>query len=377
VSGLPHVPSAEAQAELTINLDALVQNWRLLSERIAPAECAAVVKADAYGLGAEQATRALVAAGCRTFFVAQASEGARVRAAAGADAVIYVLNGVLAGEGRLAAYAAHDLRPVLGSQSDLVLWSQGGLAARLPAALHVDTGMNRLGIAPADALALATSSAVQLDLVMSHFASSEIADDLQTARQIALFESVRAAFPKARASMANSSALFLREKPFYDLARPGYALYGGNPTPGSANPMRAVVTLRAPVIQTRNIGVGETVGYNAQWRASRPTRLAVIGIGYADGLLRSLMATNLNPAQMRAGGEALIEGTRCPFAGRVSMDLTTIDVTDVPAPVVPGTMVELLGETISVDDMAARAGTIGYEVLTNLGRRYHRVYRGG
>ena len=370
MSGLPDVPATEAQAELIVDLAALAHNWRLLAGMIAPSQCAAVVKADAYGIGTEQAAQALFAAGCRCFFVAHASEGARVRAVIGADTPIYVLDGLIAGAGRLAPYASHDLRPVLGSREELDAWAQGGLGARIPAALHVDTGMNRLGIAPADAMALASGEGVRLDLVMSHFASSEIPDDPQNARQIALFDKVRAAFPAISASMANSSAIFLREKPFYDLARPGYALYGGNPTPGRPNPMSSVVTLRAPVIQTRSIEVGETVGYNAQWRATRPTRLAVIGIGYADGLPRSLMAT-----QTRRGGEAVIAGTRCAFAGRVSMDLTTIDVTDVPGPVRPGTMVELLGETISVDDMGERAGTIGYEVLTNLGRRYHRVYR--
>ncbi len=371
MSLFPSVEACLSQAELIVDLGALVDNWRKLAARIAPAACAAVVKADAYGVGADEASRALLGAGCRVFFVAHPSEGARLRAVLGADAVIYVLNGLIEGEGRLAAYAAHALRPVLGSLSDVRLWSASGLAGQHGAALHVDTGMNRLGLHRDEALALAPQArALGLDLVMSHFVSSEAPDDPINARQIADFEAVRAAFAGLAASMANSAGLFLPQRPFHDLARPGYALYGGNPTPGAPNPMRAVVTLRAPIIQTREIGVGESVGYNATWRAKRPSRLAAIGIGYADGLPRALMGTDAH-----SGGEALVGGVRCPFVGRVSMDLTVIDVTDAPAPVRPGDLVELLGAAITVDDVAARAGTIGYEILTSLGRRYARTYR--
>jgi len=368
VSGLNLVAAVESQAELIIDLGALVANWRSLAARIAPAACAAVVKADAYGVGTEQASKALFEAGCRVFFVAQASEGVRVRAIVGAEPAIYVLNGLIEGAGRLDPYAAHDLRPVLGSLEDLRLWSAGGLGRSIKAALHVDSGMNRLGLPQAQALAL--SGAPGIVLVMSHFVSSEEPSDPLNAQQIARFDAVRAAFPGLQASLANSAGLFLPQRPFYDLARPGYALYGGNPTPDAPNPMRAVVTLRAPIIQTREIGIGESVGYNAQWSAKRVSRLATIGVGYADGLLRALMGTD-----SRTGGEAMVAGIRCPFAGRVSMDLTVIDVTDVPGGVRPGDMVELLGAAITVDDMAARAGTIGYEILTNLGRRYARSYR--
>ena len=371
MSLFPPVEACLSQAELIIDLGALRDNWRQLAARLAPAACAAVVKADAYGVGSDEASQALFNTGCRTFFVAHPSEGARVRGVVGADASIYVLNGLINGVGRLAPYATYALKPVLGSLDDVRVWSSSGLAGKVAAALHVDTGMNRLGLHVDEALALAPQAqALGLDLVMSHFVSSEAPGDTHNAEQIARFDAVRAAFAGLRASMANSSGLFLPQKPFYDLARPGYALYGGNPTPGAPNPMRPVVTLRAPVIQTREIGIGESVGYNAQWRAKRPTRLATIGVGYADGLPRSLMGT-----ESHSGGDALVEGRRCPFVGRVSMDLTVIDVTDVPASVRPGAIVELLGEAITVDDVAARAGTIGYEILTNLGRRYARSYR--
>jgi len=371
VSLYPPVEAGLAQAELIIDLGALVDNWRKLAARIAPATCAAVVKADAYGVGADEASRALFAAGCRTFFVAHPSEGVRVRAIVGADAVIYVLNGLIGGAGRLAPYGTHALSPVLGSLEDVRIWSASGLAGQVGAALHVDTGMNRLGMPAHEAATLAPQAqALGLDLLMSHFVSSEAPDDPINAQQIARFDAARAGFGGLRASLANSSGLFLPQLPFHDLARPGYALYGGNPTPGAPNPMRSVVTLRAPIIQTREIGIGESVGYNGTWRAARPSRLAAIGVGYADGLLRTLMGTDAH-----VGGEALVAGRRCPFVGRVSMDLTVIDVTDAPAPVRPGDMVELLGEAITVDDMAARAGTIGYEILTSLGRRYARTYR--
>ena len=198
-------------------------------------------------------------------------------------------------------------------------------------------------------------------------------DDPLNGRQIALFDRLRRAFPGVAASFANSSAIFLPQRPYFDLVRPGYALYGGNPTPGAINPMRPVLKLEAPIIQLREIAAGATVGYNGQWTATRPTRLAVIGLGYADGLPRNAMATDARP-----GGEAMVCGRRCRFAGRISMDLTIIDVTDVPAErLAPGVMVELLGHDITIDDLAARAGTIGYEILTNLGRRYHRIHIGG
>jgi alanine racemase len=204
---------------------------------------------------------------------------------------------------------------------------------------------------------------------MTHFVSSEDASDATNDIQIARFASVRGALPHARASLANSSALFLPQKPFGDLVRPGYALYGGNPTPGAANPMRAVVRLEAPLLQTRIVEPGETVGYNAQWTAKRRTRLATIGVGYADGLPRAAMGIDDRP-----GGEAMVAGVRCAFAGRVSMDLTIIDVTDVPAEKLPGASALLLCDDITIDDLGLRAATIGYEILTRLGARYHRVY---
>jgi alanine racemase len=230
--------------------------------------------------------------------------------------------------------------------------------------------MNRLGLAPQD-VAAALSKDIAVDLLMTHFVSSEDASDATNDIQIARFAAVRDFAPHARTSLANSSALFLPQKPYGDLVRPGYALYGGNPTPDQKNPMRAVVTLEAPILQIRTIEGGDKVGYNAQWTAKRRTKLATIGIGYADGLPRAAMATDDRP-----GGEAMVAGVRCPFAGRVSMDLTVIDVTHVPDAALKGATAKLLCDEITVDDLGLRSATIGYEILTRLGARYYRRYIG-
>lgn len=366
------VARAEAQAVLTIDLRALVDNWRALARVAGGAECAAVVKADAYGTGLEEAVRALSAAGCRTFFIAHASEARRARAALGAaPARIYALNGLLQDAEAARALIAAGAAPILGSLEEWDAWRAH--APGRACALHMDTGMNRLGVGAEEARAIAAhADAGAIELVMSHFVASEEPANPLNARQIAAFEALRPLFPGARASMANSSGILLPQKPHYDLVRPGYALYGGNPSPGAANPMKPVVTLEAPILRVRPVPAGAAVGYNATWTARRDSTLAAIGVGYADGVLRSASGSHGH-----AGGEAIIGGARCPFVGRVSMDIIVIDATDAPRDAVkPGAAARILGPEITVDDLAARAGTIGYEVLTSLGRRYHRVYVG-
>jgi len=355
-------------AALTIDLGALARNFKLLAERAAPAECAAVVKADAYGLGLEPVMRALLAAGCRTFFVATAAEGAGARALS-RDAVIYVFNGAPPGSGPL--LLSQELRPVLNSIDEIAEWA--ALAPAKPAALHIDTGMSRLGVAPQEAGAAAQlAQAFSLELVMSHFVSSQQPENRRNDRQIAQFVLARAHFPDVAASLANSSGIFLPQRPHLELVRPGYALYGGNPTPGTANPMRPVVKLEARILAVREIKEGDSVGYDATWTASRPTRLATLGVGYADGLPWSASRTPDAPPL-----EALVSGFRCPIVGRVSMDAIVLDLTDAPSFIARrGDLVEILGETNAVDALAERAGTIGYEILTRLGRRYARRYVG-
>ncbi|HEY1454004.1 MAG TPA: alanine racemase, partial [Roseiarcus sp.] len=347
-----------APGRLTIDLGALADNWRKLATRAAPGRCAAVVKANAYGIGLAEAAPALWAAGARVFFVAHLSEGVAARLLL-PEAGIYVLNG-LDISADPADYARHRLAPVIGGEEELQRWSAfAALRGKTsPCALHLDTGMNRLGfetLARLQAAMEAHGAASGADLLMSHFVSSECADDPTNAVQIERFETARAAFPSLPASLANSSGMFLDPSPIYDLARPGYALYGGNPTPGGPNPVRPVVTLTAAIQQMRSIEAGMSCGYNAQWTAKRPTRLATLLIGYADGLPRGAGATDSRP-----GAEVAVAGRRCPLVGRVSMDLAIVDLTDLPEDAVRvGDPVELFGGSIDLDDFASRSGTIG------------------
>jgi alanine racemase len=367
-SGPPH---AEAGGILTIDLAAIVANWRALGERAAPAQCAAVVKADAYGCGIEPVVAALARAGCDTFFVANLGEARRARATAPA-ATIYVLYGLL--PGTAPGYADANLRPVIGSGAELDEWNAYRMASawRGGAALHIDTGMNRLGFSFHDVPALAGNHAADhgITLLMSHFACSE-EDHPLNAVQIERFAKVRALLPGIPGSLANSSGIFLGKVAHHDLVRPGVALYGANPTPDKPNPMRAVVLLQGRIVLTRTVEPGATVGYSATWTAKRATRLAIVSVGYADGFLRAASASDARP-----GAEAIVAGERCALAGRVSMDLIAVDVTDLAeGHARRGDLVTLLGDGIGVDDLADRAGTIGYEVLTSLGRRYRRLYR--
>ena len=370
----------DAQAVLTIDLDALAANWQALQRRAADAECAAVVKADAYGTGIEHAVPALARAGCRTFFTAHAAEGARARASlrdAGygdGAARVFILHGFHPALMPVDLFGRFDLSPVIGSGEELRAWTaarpEGGRCA-----LHVDTGMNRLGFSLADSKALDAGSlaAANVDLLMSHFTVAETPSDPTNAAQIARFEDVRRGLlGQYRASLSNSSGFFLPQRPFYDLVRPGYALYGGNPTPDHANPMRPVVGLEAPILQTRWIAAGEAAGYNGRWVAARRTRLATIGVGYADGLPRNAMTVGVGEPPV-----GLVGDVPCPLVGRVSMDLSILDITDAPDATRAGTPVRILGPEITVDDLGARTNTIGYEILTNLGRRYRRHYVGG
>jgi alanine racemase len=369
--------SGPAPGRLNIDLEALADNWRALARRASPAECAAVVKANAYGIGLEKAAPALWAAGARVFFVAQFEEGLAARRVLPNEAAIYVLNG-LESDAHPADYAEHRLKPVIGSAEELERWSilAKRLARTSPFALHLDTGMRRLGFESLSTLRQAMqryAAASGADLLMSHFVSSEIPLDPINAAQIGLFDEARAAFPHLTASLANSSGMFLGGRPVYDLARPGYALYGGSPNPGGANPMRAVVTLTIAVQQTRWVEPGATCGYNGQWTARRRTRLATLLAGYADGLPRGAGATDARP-----GAEVAIAGQRCPLVGRVSMDLCIADVTELPEEAVgPGVRAEFFGAAVDLDDFATRSGTIGYQILTSLGPRYRRSYGGG
>lgn len=359
---------AEAGGILTVDLATIAANWRLLAQRVAPAECAAVVKADAYGCGLEPVTKTLTDAGCRTFFVALLSEARRVRLLA-PESVIYVLNGVVPGSAP--AFAEIDARPVIGSMPELEEWEAFVTASgwRGGAALHVDTGMNRLGLPMQDAAHVAqrvSSRQHSFDLLISHFACSEQFGHRLNRQQMDRFAEIQALFPDVPCSLANSSGIFLSRDAHRDMVRPGIALYGGNPTPGQKNPMHPVVQVRARILQIREVLTGASVGYGATWTAQRPTRVAIIAAGYADGYLRA--------ADLR-GREVIVAGRRCPLVGRVSMDLLAVDVTEVPeGEIRRGDFATLIGDGLEVDEVATQAGTISYKVLTSLGRRYARRY---
>jgi len=367
------LPAAEVGADLTIDCTAVTHNWRTLASRAAPADCAAVVKADAYGCGLEPITSTLAAAGCSTFFVAQLAEARRARAAAPA-AVIYVLNGIAPGSAQ--CFAEIDARPVIGNLGELTEWDtirtvhswRGG------AALHFDTGMNRLGLPMEEAASLAGRVRSMpnhgISLVMSHFACADEPKHPLNQKQIRDFQEIRVMFRGVAASLANSAGIFLDSSAHFDLVRPGIALYGANPTVANVNPMRPVVELRGRLLQARIIPEGATVGYGATWTAKRVSRIAIVSVGYADGFSRPIGSSDA-----RRGGEAVVHGKRCPIIGRVSMDLLAIDITELTKDVHRGDWVTLLGEGIGVDEMAGWARTINYDVLTRLGHRFHRVWK--
>jgi alanine racemase len=367
---------AAATGILTIDLDAIVANWRKLEKTAVPAECAGVVKANAYGCGAEQVARALANAGCKTFFVATLDEARVVRGAVPESAVIYVLDGFFQNSGE--AYAAINCRPVIGELNELAEWDvfcrRSGWTGG--AAIHIDTGMNRLGLTVAEAQGIIPrihAGDHGITLVMSHLVSAELLNNPDNARQLAAFREIQSLFSGVPAAFANSSGIFLGSQFQFDLVRPGAALYGINPTPEADNPMQPVVELKARIVQIRNIDRGETVGYGGTWSARRPTRLAIVSAGYADGYFRAASANDGT-----RGAEVVVAGKRCPIAGRVSMDLIAVDVTDLDKNAVRrGHMVTLIGEGITVDELAHHFGTIGYEVLTSLGRRFVRIYKGG
>lgn len=353
---------ARAGAVLLVDLAAVRANFRLLRDR-AGVEAAAVVKADAYGLGADRVAPALRAEGCRRFFVATPDEGARLREAV-PDAEAFVLAGAAGG-------GADGAVPVLNHEADAARHAEACRRAGrpLPCAVHVDTGMNRLGLDARAWAALAARdggpAALGARLLISHLACAEEPDRPENGRQLRRFRAAREAAPGIPASLANSSGIFLGPDYRFDLVRPGAALYGINPLPGRPNPMRCAATLYARVEQVRSVDRGGAVGYGAAYRASALRRIAALSVGYADGFLRSLGGR---------GGVA-IAGRRAPVAGRVSMDLVTVDVTGIPPGAVEeGTPVEVFGPNAPLDDLAADAGTIGYELLAGIGRRVPRIH---
>ncbi|WP_025038418.1 alanine racemase [Bradyrhizobium sp. DOA9] len=355
---------------ITIDLAALRRNFERIAAIAAPAPVAGIVKADAYGLGAVQVTRALLAAGCRHFFVAHVEEAVALRPHLPTEAQLLVLNGLQ--PGAEAICAAAQIIPVLNSLAQLERWrTQARLEGRrLPAVLQFDTGMSRFGVAPAERAAvrneIAQSPELEILYLMSHLASADEPTKAQNAAQLAEMQMVTREFAPLPFSFANSAGALLGKDYHGALVRAGIALYGGAPQFGAANPMEPVVSLSVAVAQTRTVPSGTMVGYSGAHLTSKSTRLAVVSAGYADGLPRSLSGR----------GAVYFRGQRLPILGRVSMDSMTVDISDLPdeAPDL-GSLVEVIGPHQTLEMLAADAGTISYEILTGLGRRFRREYR--
>lgn len=368
----PNNASPTATCLLTIDLGALRANYRTLRDEAAGVECAAVIKANAYGTGMEQAVHTLSKEGCRTFFTATFAEAEVIRAIS-ADATIYVLDGYFTGSGP--QFAQKAIRPVLSSIAEIQDWAAfcTDHGKPLPAALQFDTGMNRLGMPHNEIEQLSQAPEVLASftpaLVMSHLACADEPDHALNEAQLTAFEAFRAMLPPCPASFANSAGIFLGPRYHFDLVRPGLALYGGKAVEGG-KPLRNVVRLDARIAQIHDAQSGTSVGYGAAQTLGRPTRIATLSIGYADGLLRCLGARDGHP-----GFTAYIGEYAAPVLGRVSMDLITLDVSDIPQELATrGAWAEIIGPHVSVDELAEQAGTIGYEMLTSLSSRAQRIY---
>jgi alanine racemase len=357
-----------SDSSLTINLSAIANNYKILKEKAGNAECAAVVKANAYGLGIKEVTHTLIKAGCQSFFVATLDEALELREISLTED-IYIFHGVRAGQEEL--IKNNSLIPILNSKEQIHLWNKHAskMRKRLPAVIHVDTGMNRLGLNIEEAKTTANGPSLdnlEVKYVMSHLACSSENSEMNK-QQLNLFKEIRGLFPDIPATFSNSSGIFLGKEYHFDLVRAGVALYGVNPTPETDNPMQNVVTLKAKILQIREVKELQTVGYGATVKVNPNSRLATIPVGYADGYLRSLSNN----------GICYIGDKEVPIIGRVSMDLIVLDITQLSDDeACIGTEVELIGGHVPVDLVAKQAGTIGYEILTSLGLRYNRDYIG-
>jgi alanine racemase len=373
-----HDTFESAGSRLTIDLGALADNWRTMQKLSGSARAAAVVKADGYGLGIEDVGETLLAAGARDFFVATVQEGVTLRPYA-PDARIFVLSGIWPGMETF--FFDYDLVPVLASEEQLAFW-MSAIAdyGDHPCALQIDTGFNRLGLPLDDALALASDvsrpSSFAPVLVLSHLARGDTPDAATNRLQLESFRTVSAAFEGVESSLSASAGIFLGPDYHFDLTRPGIALYGGEAVHGVANPMRPVVTAEARIIQIREAGTGQFVSYGGHHTLSRDSRLAIVSTGYADGYMRALSGAGVPlRSDGNPGAFGFIAGHKVPVVGRVTMDMTIFDITDLPHNAVhSGDYVELIGANILLDDVARAAGTIGYELLTSLGLRYERSY---
>lgn len=358
---------------LILDMAALRHNYHLCQEKAGGhCEVGAAVKADAYGVGVAEAAPVLYEAGCRSFFVATLDEGLALRKILpDPDTRIAVLNGLQPDCEEI--FDFQGLTPVLNALEEIERWHRYSIRTRpyLKCIIHIDTGMARLGL-PEDEQkilmerAARYAKALDIEYIMSHFACADEQGHPLNEAQFEHFQNVTDSFPFSKKSLSNSSGLFRDARYHFDLARPGMCLYGLNPLPEEQNPMKPVARLDVPLLQIRTVQSGQSAGYGASWTAEKETRLATVQLGYADGFLRSFSSR----------GTVYWQNIPCPIIGRVSMDLTIISLENIPDALMPkpGDFLEVLGVNQSADDIAQAAGTIGYEILTSLGKRYHRSY---
>ncbi len=359
------MPSDFAPATLTISLDAIAANYKIFQSNTS-GDVAGVLKANAYGTGAEEVFKTLRGLGCKNFFIATPDEGEQLRKL-DKDVSIYLLGGVQ--KDTFDFLISQNITPILHSFEEMAVYGAAVKNTKLPAILHFDTGMNRLGFGHEEMQKLLSDLSVltpfNLQYVMSHFVASEVKDSPLNARQAQDFSAIAAHFPQVKKSLCNSSGIFRNKGWHYDLVRPGFSMYGGNPTPETTNPVRSVVTLEAKILQTLAVKKGETAGYNHTYTFEKDTTTATLGIGYADGFLRS----GSNRAKFYWNGQP------CPIRGRVSMDLIIVEIGHLTGkPPQIGDTMEILGPHQNVDQLANDCQTNGYEILTSLGPRYKRVY---
>lgn len=353
------------RGKLTISLDAIQKNYSLLNDKTVNAICAAVVKANAYGLGIKPIATALSESGATHFFVALLEEAIELRQIL-SSAQIFVLNGLLNGEENI--FVEHQLTPVLNDKAQFDLWQKtaANTGKTLPAVIHVDTGLNRLGFNASDFESLSNFSNLDIQFVMSHLACADAPQNPINQLQLERFNHARKHIPNAKGSLAASDGIFCGANFHQDLVRPGAALYGLNPTPSEKNPMHPVVQLSVPILQIRTVAQDGFVGYGASFAVKAGQRLATVSLGYADGFSR----------QLGNKGKLFYQGTDLPVVGRVSMDVIVVDISALPENTVrAGDWLEVFGPDQSPDDLAKAAGTIGYEIITALGQRFERVYQ--
>jgi len=354
---------------LTINLEKLAANYRLFQSKVGThCDVAGIIKANAYGLGLKQVSGQLKKLNCPLFFVATLDEALELRGY-DPDTPIAVLGGLMSNAE--STYIEHNITPILNTPIDIKNWNDYAAQhnKKLDAILHCDTAMNRLGLSTEETKDFVQNrdlfNNIDITMVMSHFACADDFNHPLTTQQADDFETLAKNFPNAKKSLANSSGLFRNPQYHYDMVRPGYSLYGGNPTPETSNPMHSVVTLQSRILQIRECKKDQSIGYGATHQFNTDTRTATLALGYADGFLRSSSAKAI----------VYYEGQPCPVLGRVSMDLVSIDISHIKGKQPrQGEAIEILGKYQSIDDLADTAGTIGYEILTSLGKRYKRHY---